>query len=87
MSMTATAAGTSIIGALALIGIMLGATGAIILIKMFSGVGGTVGRGGQASYDSTTATMGLGAISIMTGSVLLLISYVMFSPLFTAAGA
>jgi hypothetical protein len=86
MGMTATAAGTSIIGALALIGVMLVACGALVLIKMFSGVGSGMGRGGQ-SNDSSTATMTLGAFSIMMGSIFLLVSYLMFNPLFTAAGA
>jgi hypothetical protein len=82
---TASNATKSIVGALALGGIMLIGCGSLILINMFRGVGGGMGRGDQ-SQGASLATMGLGVTAIGVGSILLLICYMALSPLITVAG-
>jgi hypothetical protein len=86
-SVTASNATKSIVGALALGGIMLIGCGSLILINMFRGVGGGMGRGGgDQSQGASLATMGLGVTAIGVGSILLLICYMALSPLIAVAG-
>jgi len=77
-----TTAGTAIVAALTLVGIMLVGSGALGLIYMFSSLGG-------ASYgrNESTGALTIGSVlSIMLGAVLILITYAILSPLFTISG-
>ena len=79
------AGGTTIVSALTLTGIGLIATGAIMLIKLF-GSGNMMGRGASSNDNDITTITVVGTVAIATGSMFLLIAYVILAPIFTVVG-
>lgn len=82
-----TCTSTGILGGLSLAGIMLIGLGAVMIIVPFQGTG-ALGRGGVSGGEmrGLPGWTTMGVITICLGGILLLISYIILSPIFTLAG-